>query len=219
MKKRTSIFTPNMEAYIDSELVKRPHPLFFEMEAYALEHSVPIVSAATGAVLKSLLQTWNPKEVWELGTGIGYSTLWMAMGATNANITTLDRNPHQASLLEKYASIILENGKNRIRYISSWVMDYMYANINEWANADLVFIDCDKVTYPELWDIVSFHLKIGARIVYDNVLWHGRLIDESFQNPSDIAVRALWKRVKESTFNYTLFPVGDGLLVAEKMKK
>ena len=216
MKERTSVYAGTIESYIDSELVARPHKLFFEMEAYALSHSIPIVTAATGAVLKSLFSNWASKNIWELGTGIGYSTLWIALASPNADITTIDRNADQASLLDSYSYHILGDGKNKIRRISSWVMDYMYANVNEWKEADVFFIDCDKVTYPELWDLISNHVKPKARIIFDNVLWHGRLMDPSFQKPSDIAVRALWDRVKKSKFDYTLFPVGDGILLTEK---
>jgi predicted O-methyltransferase YrrM len=216
MKERTSIFTDNIEAYIDSELVSRPHPLFLEMEAYAVANSIPIVTAATGAVLKTLFASWDVKKIWELGTGIGYSTLWIALGAPNASITTIDRNGFQAALLEKYSEAVLRERKVNIKLISSWALDYMYANVSLWKDADVFFIDCDKVTYPELWDLISHHAKVGAKILYDNVLWHGRLMDSSFQKPSDIAVRALWERVKKSDFSYTLFPVGDGILVTEK---
>lgn len=216
MKERTSVFASDIEAFIDKELVKRPHSLFYKMEEYALEHSIPIVTAATGAVLQSLVSSWSPTNIWELGTGIGYSTLWMIYGAPNANITTIDRNHFQASLLDNYAEQMGIDHENHVRRISGWVLDYMYANVNEWSNADLFFIDCDKVTYPELWDLIVKYAKPQARIVYDNVLWHGRLMDLNCQKPSDQAVRSLWTRVKESNYPFTLFPVGDGLLVAEK---
>jgi caffeoyl-CoA O-methyltransferase len=216
MKERTTVFAENIEPFIDRELVRRPHPVFFEMEEYASLHKIPIITSATGAVLHSLVSSWKPEEIWELGTGIGYSTLWMALGAPWAKIYTVDRNEFQASLLDGYATEILGEQTNLIIRISAWVLDYMYANVPLWSGSDVFFIDCDKVTYPELWDLVSHHTKSGARIVFDNVLWHGRLMDMSFQKPSDLAVRALWKRVQSSDFLYTLFPVGDGLLVAEK---
>lgn len=216
MKERTSVFAGTIETYIDEELVHRPHPLFFEMETFAKEKSIPIVTAATGAVLKSLFKNWNVTKIWELGTGIGYSTLWIALGSPNAQIITVDRNENQASILDKYAAEILGQKKVSIRRISAWILDYMYANVSQWADADVFFIDCDKVTYPELWDLITHHAKPGALILYDNVLWHGRLMDPSFQKPSDLAVRSLWERVKKSGFDYTLFPVGDGILLTEK---
>ncbi len=216
MKERTSVFVGSIENYIDEELVKRPHPVFYQMEEYAKEHSIPIVSAATGAVLKNIFKNWKLDQIWELGTGIGYSTLWIYLGSPNSKITTIDRNQNQAALLDTYAKEIIGEKSNQLNRISAWILDYMFDHIEVWSGVDAFFIDCDKVTYPALWDLLVHHSKPGTKFIFDNVLWHGRLMDLNFQNPSDIAMRSLWERVKTSGFEYTLFPVGDGILVVEK---
>ncbi|TGN20111.1 O-methyltransferase [Leptospira idonii] len=216
MKPRPSNFIEGLETYIEENFVSRPNPIFLEMEAFAKEKSVPIVSAASGKVLSELARFIRPQQIWELGTAIGYSTLWLYEGWPEAEIISLDRNGEQSSLLDFYFSKMYPNRQIPIRRVTAWVLDYMYENISQWENADLFFVDCDKVTYPELWDLLSAKSKPGARILFDNVLWHGRVAVKEFSKPSDLAVRSLWEKVKSSGMNYTLYPVGDGLLLIEK---
>ncbi|TGN11929.1 O-methyltransferase [Leptospira ilyithenensis] len=216
MKPRPSIFRDHLEDHMEENYVLRPHSLFYEMEDYAKENSIPIVSAATGKVLSHLLSLLKPKSVWELGTGIGYSTLWMAYGSPGSEIITIDRNGSQASLLDGYKEKWNDLRKTEIKRITSWCMDFMYENIDLWSDVDLFFIDCDKVTYPQIWELLSTKAKPGAKIIYDNVLWHGRILDSKLQKPSDVAIKSFWEKVKDSKYPFTLYPVGDGLLFIEK---
>ncbi|GBF49566.1 O-methyltransferase [Leptospira ryugenii] len=216
MKTRDSIFIPHLEEKIHTDFVHRPHPIFFELEDYAREKNVPIISPASGAVLQNLLSLVQPKHVWELGTGIGYSTLWMMFGSIGSKYTSLDRNEKQASVLDESIQSAFGESAPSLHRIDAWALDYMYGNVQTWKEADFFFIDCDKVTYPELWDLIFFHVPKGTRILFDNMLWHGRVLDPNSDKPSDKAVLATWKRVKESGASFTLFPVGDGILLTQK---
>ena len=77
MKKFESIYKEGLEAYINDNLILRPFPIFREMEAFALENKIPILSPAAGSILQLLFSLHKPMRVLELGTGLGYSTAWM----------------------------------------------------------------------------------------------------------------------------------------------
>ncbi|MCW7481451.1 O-methyltransferase [Leptospira kanakyensis] len=219
MKPRPSIYIPELESYIDTNLVFKPNPVFAEMETYAKEKNIPIVTAATGAVMSHLVSLLRPKQILELGTGLGYSTLWMAVGSPNSKFVTIDRHEEQASLLEDYAKKMGIAGQIHVKRVTASVMDYLEKEKLEWSESDLFFVDCDKITYPEIFRILWKEANPGSYFLFDNMLWHGRVLAPDPKKPSDLAVMALWNEVKSQVSGYTLYPVGDGLLFFQKDKK
>ncbi|PJZ45984.1 O-methyltransferase [Leptospira brenneri] len=219
MKPRPSIFIPELESYIDSSLVYKPNPVFSEMETYAKEKNIPIVTAATGGVLSHLVSLVEPKQVLELGTGLGYSTLWMAVGSLNSQFVTVDRHEAQAALLDEYAKKMGIWEQIRVKRVTASVLEYLQREQDEWIQSDLFFVDCDKITYPEIFRILWKEARPGSYFLFDNMLWHGRVLSPDPQKPSDLAVMTLWDEVKSQVSRYTLYPVGDGLLFFQKDKK
>ncbi len=71
------IFEPQVEAYMDSLLPARDAVLR-KMERYAAKHKVPIVGPACARVLHQLALAVRARRVFEMGSAIGYSTLWLA---------------------------------------------------------------------------------------------------------------------------------------------
>ncbi|TGL23483.1 O-methyltransferase [Leptospira bourretii] len=219
MKPRPSIYIPELESYIDSSLVYKPNPVFAEMETYAKEKNIPIVTAATGAVLSHLVSLVRPKQILELGTGLGYSTLWMAVGSPETRFVTVDRHKEQADLMDGYAQKMGILEQIHVKRVTDSVMDYLENEYSEWVGSDLFFVDCDKITYPDIFRILWKEAKPGSYFLFDNMLWHGRVLSPDPKKPSDLAVMALWNEVKSQVLGYTLYPVGDGLLFFQKDKK
>lgn len=219
MKPRPSIYIPELESFIDSSLVYKPSPIFSEMEAYAKEKNIPIVTAATGAVMSHLVSLLSPNQVLELGTGLGYSTLWMAVGSPNSEFITVDRHEEQASLLDVYAKKMGIWEQIHVKRITASVMEFLSERRDLWLESDLFFVDCDKITYPEIFRILWAEAKPGSSFLFDNMLWHGRVLAPDPKKPSDLAVMTLWDEVKSQVSRYTLYPVGDGLLFFQKDKK
>ncbi|MBE8364566.1 O-methyltransferase [Leptospira borgpetersenii] len=209
----TSIFLNGLEERIDSELVVRPIDILLQMEEDAAVLGVPVLTPASGAVLRFLVECEQPEEILELGTGYGVSLFWMASGLNRiAKIVSLEREidyiARVRSYLEKHPFSNLD-----IHLLKVHCLQYLKeasGNPNVKWSGKFVFVDCDKVLYPEIFRILKQAQPDTA--VFDNVLWHGRIFDPSRQAPSDKAVREFWDEVKSSNFPYTLFPVGDGLL-------
>ncbi|TGK87017.1 O-methyltransferase [Leptospira noumeaensis] len=219
MKPRPSIYIPELESFIDTDLVFKPNPVFAEMETYAKEKNIPIVTAATGAVMSHLVSLLRPKQILELGTGLGYSTLWMAVGSPESKFVTVDRHEEQASLLDLYAKKMGISDQIHVKRVTASVMDYLEKESLEWRESDLFFVDCDKITYPEIFRILWKEANPRSYFLFDNMLWHGRVLAPDPKKPSDLAVMALWNEVKSQVSGYTLYPVGDGLLFFQKDKK
>lgn len=209
-----SIFREGLEDWINQNLVSRAHPILEEIESKAKVESIPILSPTSGAILKFLIEVFQPKRILELGTGLGYSTCWMLLSKLELQIDTIDRNPDCLKEAKEFISKIIQPNQN-VNYLKTHGLLYL-RNQTSFETYDFIFIDFDKITYPELLEIFLEHGKKDAKILFDNVLWHGQLNPEIHTRPSDLAIQKLWRLVREKNLNTTLFPAGDGLLLIQK---
>ncbi len=210
-----SIFREGLEEWIDTELVPRPYPWLGELEKKAKEDKFPVLTPASGAVLSFLVSSWNPKIVLELGTGYGVSLVWMYSAlSSDSGIQSVDREILFSETTRSFLKRIPGSEKNIELFTGECVellQNFLDSPPNP--NKEFVFVDCDKVKYPEIFRmLVTKGSKRKLRVVFDNVLWHGRIADPVQQAPSDQAIRDLWLELKNSGLHYTLFPVGDGIL-------
>lgn len=211
MKEFESIYIDGLERIINEKLTQRPFHIFLEMEEFAKNNKIPILSPAAGSVLKFLINILKPKNVLELGTGLGYSTSWMLSAGIPIEIYTLDRNARELRSAESFLSqIILETQK--IHFMETHCLEFL-KKAEDLHSFDLVFVDCDKICYPEILEILSQKTKPETHWLFDNVLWHGRLEEGKHTKPSDKAIQAFWREIQLRKLNYTLFPSGDGLLL------
>jgi caffeoyl-CoA O-methyltransferase len=211
MKKFESIYEDNLELFIHENLTNRPEILFREIEELAVKMKVPILSPATGEVLKYIIEKEKPSKILELGTGIGYSILWMLSSQVSITIESWERNPVCIATAENYIKKYISTHQNII-IKNLHILDEC-RKTDSFKDFDLIFIDCDKICYPELIETLPFKMKKDSIILIDNVLWHGRLLSEVHNKPSDKAIQKFWEIVIHNHKNRTLFPVGDGLLL------
>jgi predicted O-methyltransferase YrrM len=96
------ITIPEVESYLYEMLPARDE-VVAEMEAYATEHNVPIVGPAVGRVLSQYAQLIGARRVFEMGSAIGYSTLWLARAVgPEGRVTYTDGDPRNAERAQGY---------------------------------------------------------------------------------------------------------------------
>ncbi len=96
------IFEPQVEAYIQSLLPARDAVLR-KMESYAAKHKVPIVGPACGRVLHQQALAVRARRVFEMGSAIGYSTLWLARAVgPRGKVFYTDGDPANAERARAY---------------------------------------------------------------------------------------------------------------------
>jgi predicted O-methyltransferase YrrM len=82
---------------------------------------------------------------------------------------------------------------------------------------DLIFNDIDKQGYPESLPVIAEKLRPGGALIIDNMLWSGRIFDESDQSPATQGVREFTRRITtDPGWIASLVPIRDGLIVAYK---
>jgi predicted O-methyltransferase YrrM len=202
------ITSPDIERYMDSLLPARDAVLA-EMEAYAAGHDVPIIGPVVGRLLYALVRVSGSKRIFELGSAIGYSTIWLARAVDEGGeVHYSDGDPQNA---RRARESFERAGVAGIIHVH--VGDALTALASVPGKFDLIFNDVDKEGYPAVLDAVPSRLKTGGLFITDNTLWHERVLDP--KTGSDFAVLEFNRRLFASPdFFTTQVPVRDGVSIA-----
>ena len=205
------ITVPEVEDYLYAVLPSRDEVLT-EMEAYAAANDVAIVGPAVARVLYQLAVISGAKKIFEMGSAIGYSTIWWARGVGDGGkVIYTDGDPKRADKARRYFERAGVNQRIVVR-----VGDALEILSEEKEPYDIIFNDVDKVDYPRVFRLALPRLKSGGLFVADNVLWEGKL---SKPKP-DEKTRAIleFNRLiygSKELFT-TILPIRDGVAVCVK---
>jgi caffeoyl-CoA O-methyltransferase len=201
-----------VDDYLYSMLPKRDQVLA-EMEEYATDHHVPIVGPAVARVLQQLAMMIEARTVFELGSAIGYSTIWWAQAVGDrGRVIYTDGDRKNAERARGYFA--RAGVANRIAIHTGDALEFLSEQKEEF---DIIFNDVDKEDYPRVLRLISPRLRKGGLFITDNVLWSGRVVEK---NPTDAKTKAILefnrKLYDSKEFFTTILPIRDGLAVALK---
>jgi len=201
-----------VDDYLYSMLPKRDEVLA-EMEDYASEHNIPIVGPAVARVLQQLALVINAGTIFELGSAIGYSTIWWAQAVgEKGRVVYTDGDARNAERARRYFE--RAGVSNRITLHTGDALEVLSEQKEQY---DVIFNDVDKEDYPRVLRLVSPRLRKGGLFITDNVLWSGRVAQRS---PKDATTKAIleFNRLlyNSQEFYTTMLPIRDGLAVALK---
>lgn len=165
--------------------------------------------------LTFLARVVNARAVVEIGTGSGASGLALFRGmAEDGILTSVDVEPeHQAAARQVFTAHGIRS--QRFRLIAGAALSVL-PKLTDGAY-DLVFVDADKLEYPDYVDQAHRLLRSGGVLAIDNALWHDRVADDNVNDDETSAIREAVLMVTENEdFVPAMLPVGDGLLVAVK---
>jgi len=207
------IINPEIEQYMDSLLPARDAVLQ-EMEEQAAKRDIPIIGPTVARLLVQLVMISKAKRIFELGSAIGYSTIWLARAAgPGAEIHYSDgsaENAREAAGYFKRAGVA--------HLIQVRVGDALTSLAQTQGEFDLIFNDVNKEGYPAVLDAVPSRLKSGGLLVTDNTLWHERVLNP--REESDLAVTSFNRKLYDSDqFFTTLIPIRDGVSVSLKLSR
>lgn len=169
-----------------------------------------------GRVLSMFSNMIKPNRILEIGTYTGYSALCLAEGLTeNGKIFTIDVNEELEYRVRNYFD--LSSFKHKISYLIGNAIEII-PNLKEtW---DIVFIDADKLNYLDYYNLIFPHVQIGGYIIADNVLWSGKVIDNSKQDKETNHLREYNDFVhNDPRVEEVLLPIRDGLMIARKISE
>ncbi len=205
------ITNPDIERYMHDLLPPRDEVLA-EMESYAAERKIPIVGPAVGRFLASLAMMTGAKRIFELGSAIGYSTIWFARAAgPDAEVHYSDGSRANAEQARSYFERAGVSSRIQVH-----VGDALQALASTSGSFDLIFNDVDKDGYPAVLDAVPDRIKTGGLFITDNTLWHARVLDP--KEATDKAVCTFNQRLFRSPLFYTTqLPIRDGVSVGIRL--
>ena len=206
---------PEMDRYLENHASAEPDILKrLRRETFQKTTQPHMISGyQQGRLLTIISKMMQPKNILEIGTFTGYATLCLAEGLSKeGKITTLDVNEELAYLPRKYFK-----ESQFATQIDFQVKDAKTFLEETEEIFDLVFIDADKENYPEYFKLIKPKIKSGSVILFDNVLWYGRVLDENSKQISTQKIQELNDSVaKDEDFENLILPLRDGVNLIRK---
>jgi predicted O-methyltransferase YrrM len=210
--RHNGITAPEVDDYIYSLLPPRDEVLS-QMEEEASRRKIPIVGPAVGRVLHQLALIIHAKSVFELGSAIGYSTIWWARAVGDAGrVIYTDGDRKNADEARGYF-----DRAGVSKRISVKVGDAIELLSEQKQEFDIIFNDVDKEDYPRVFRIALSKLRKGGLFITDNVLWSGKAAEKDATEASTKAIQEFNRMIYNSADLFTtILPLRDGIAVAVK---
>ncbi len=187
-----------------------------EMEDFAAKNRVPIVGPAVGRLLYQLARSINAGRVFEMGSAIGYSTIWWARALKDGGgkVYYTDGSPENAAKAEDYLK--RAGVRDRVEILVGNSLELIDQVEGKF---DVVFNDVDKHYYPDVYRKVADRVRVGGLLVADNVLWHGRVIDKSRDDRDTAGIRSFNQMLyADERYCATIIPLRDGVAVGLRVR-
>lgn len=186
-----------------------------QIEKKAEREYIPIIKAEVGQFLRVLVKAKKPARILEIGTAVGYSTIWMAGAAHgDTEIVTIERDEDMYLEAERNFS---ELGlKTRIKQKFGDALEILPYLKRRF---DLVFIDGAKGQYLNYLERILDLVPEGGIILADNVFYHGHVEKEGqILHKRRTMVRVLQEYIRVITehplLESIILPVGDGIALS-----
>lgn len=167
-----------------------------------------------GRILSLISKIISPKKILEIGTYTGYSAICLCEGMDKDGILhTIDNNKELVEIQNKYFK--KANLTKKIVQHSGDAKNIIPSIDEEF---DIVFIDADKESYPEYYDLIINKVRSGGIIIADNILWSGKILEKVEKD--DQATKSIIefnnKIIEDDRVKNIILPIRDGLNIVRK---
>ena len=176
------------------------------------------IAPEQGQFMTFLVRLLGVKKAIEIGVFTGYSSLCVALGLPpDGQLIACDVNPQWTSVAERYWRQAGIAGKIDLRLAPAVETLQQLLAGGAAGTFDYAFIDADKESYIDYYELSLLLLRPGGLILVDNVLWGGRVADPGAQDQATEAIRRFNLHLKEDArVDLSMIPVADGLTLARK---
>lgn len=220
MKDRSDAILRSIQAeYLENLLPKRDE-LLSEMESYAAAGAIPISDPEVGLLLQMLVRAIGAARVLEVGSAIGYGSIWMARGGDATHVVGIERDLARIEIAQGY--VVRAELGDRVEFVAGDALEVM-RTLEPTPPFDLIYLDSNKADYRRLLDYGLQILRVGGLVVIDNLLWKGQVADPP-EDPCDEDEEAEVLRSFNGYFSMhpqidsQILPLGDGLGLAVKKR-
>jgi predicted O-methyltransferase YrrM len=184
------------------------------LHAEAVLTCTPSVERDVGMFLSSVSFMARPSSVLELGCGIGVSTRYIADGAPDADITAVDGNGIRLETARRLCA-----GYPNVSFVCTEAVSFLR---QDECTYDMIFADCMKRIYPQIFYLAYKKLKAGGTIIFDDVFVYGYIFMQDCEIPAKYLptvriLREFLDKIK-NTYRHCILPIGGGVLVVMKQR-
>lgn len=218
MTRTTETITPELQAYIVdhtdpvdpvlAELAEETARLYPDLKGMQ-------IGAEQGAFTTLLTRIQGARDVVEIGTFTGYSSICFARGLpADGHLLALDISEEWTSVARRYWE--RAGVADRIELRIGPALESLQG-LPEQEQFDIAFLDADKTGYIDYWEELVPRMRTGGLLLADNTLSHGRVVDPDNTEPHVQGIRDFNDRlVADDRVTQVLLPLGDGLTLARK---
>lgn len=167
-----------------------------------------------GKFLEMISRMIKPEKILEIGTFTGFSALCLSKGLRqNGVLHTIELREEDAATARAYFE--KAGAEKMIRLHIGNAMEIIPLLNEKW---DLVFIDADKVSYIEYYELTLPFLNTGGWILADNVLFHGQVLEAEIKEKNATAIQAFNEHVAaDNRVEQVMLTIRDGLTLIRKL--
>ncbi|MDA0566585.1 class I SAM-dependent methyltransferase [Streptomonospora sp. S1-112] len=219
-------------------MTRHTEPLTPELLEYLVAHGAPVddvlgdlaeetarsypdltsmqIGPEQGTFMTLLAQVAGARDVVEVGTFTGYSSICLARGIPDdGTLLALDVSEEWTSVARRYWERAGVAHKIDLRLAPA--LETLRALLPGPA-FDLAFIDADKTGYIGYWEELVPRMRPGGVLLVDNTLSHGRVVDPAQDSPDVQAIRDFNDHaLADPRTHLVLLPIGDGLTMARRL--
>lgn len=213
---KATVISEDLIEYVRTVGVNEPNVLQrLRAETAQLPNAHMQISPEQGQFLRVLLAAIGAKKTLEVGVFTGYSSTLTAMTLpadgrivacdVSAEYTNVARRYWKEAGVEPKVDLRLGPALETLRSL-------------DWNQFDFAFIDADKSSYDAYYECALKLVRRHGMIAFDNMLWHGRVLEKDSQDPDLLAIQKLNRKIRDDArVTAALVPVGDGITIALKL--
>ncbi|MGH7949162.1 MAG: O-methyltransferase, partial [Candidatus Binataceae bacterium] len=173
------------------------------------------IAPEQGTLMRLLAAAIGARSAVEVGTFTGYSAICVARALRDdGKLLCCDVNQEWTSIARRYWD--KAGVAKKITLKLGPALDTL-RDLPAGTSFDFAFIDADKVNYKNYYEEILRRLRVSGLILIDNVLWSGRVIDQSDQSDDTRAIRELNDFIaRDSRVESVLLAISDGLTIVRK---
>jgi caffeoyl-CoA O-methyltransferase len=212
--------TEQVYAYMLNNSLREPDVLRRLREETVASNPLAVmaVSPVQGQFMTLLVKLIGAIKTLEVGVFTGYSSLCTALALPpHGRIVACDVSEDWTSMARRYWAEAGVADKITLRLAPAIeTLDALLAE-GQAGTFDFAFIDADKENYDNYYERALKLVRKGGLIVFDNMLWYGKVADPSVQDAETVALRALNAKLhRDDRVFVSLIAVGDGMSLAIK---
>lgn len=209
-----------LQQYLHEASLREPAPCRRLRERAGQREDAELISSPEQVQLLALLgRLMGAHRVLEVGTYVGYTSLWLALAlGEEARFSCIDHDEEVLALAREAWQQAGIGG--RIELLQRDALEALdgLLEIGEAGCYDIAYIDADKERLLEYYEHCLRLVRPGGIVAVDNTLWKGSVADQADRSPATEAVRAFNQRVHaDDRVDLSLVPIGDGMTLLRKL--